>query len=203
MSNDADNRVSREDFANALREMGTFVDVTLDDLLELNTRAEKYARLRVAESGEVERVMSRNVITVKKDCSLADAAHLLVTHRISGLPVVDDDNRLVGVVTEADLLRAMGLPAHHPTHSLWQTLESMFAHPVQIPEPTGRVADLMVEHVITVGPHETLQSVLEIMKKNRIKRVIVCDEQRHVVGMVTRSDLVRVFFDKLRRPGGR
>lgn len=203
MSNDADDGVKRQDFANALKEMGTFVDVTLDDLLELNTRAEKYARLRTVGSGEVERVMSRHVVTVKRDCSLAEAAHMLVTHRISGLPVVDDDNRLVGVVTEADLLRAMGLPAHHPTHSLWQTLEAMFTHPVQIPEPTGTVADLMVEQVICVGPHETLHGVLEIMKKNRIKRVIVCDEQRRVVGMVTRSDLIRVFFDKLRRPGAK
>lgn len=199
MSRDADKHASREDFANALAEMGTFVDVSLDDLLELNARAEKYARLRAAEKGEVERVMSRDVITVKPDTSLTDAAHLLVVHRISGLPVVDEEGRLVGVVTEADLLRAMGLPAQHPTQSLWQTLETLFTHPVQVPEPTGKVADLMVRNVLTVGPHDTLSAVLEVLKKNRVKRVIVCDDQRHVVGMVTRSDLIRVFFQKLRQ----
>lgn len=199
MSRDVDKRANREDFANAIAEMGTFVDVSLDDLLELNARAEKYARLRAVEKGEVERVMSRDIITVKPDTSLADAAQLLMTHRISGLPVVDGDDRLVGLVTEADLLRAMGLPAQPPTQSVWQTLGTLFTHPVQIPEPTEKVADLMVRNVLTVGPHDPLSAVLEVLKKNRVKRVIVCDEERRVVGMVTRSDLIRVFFQKIQR----
>ncbi len=58
----------------------------------------------------------------------------------------------------------------------------------------------MVENVITVRPEQTLHDVIEIMKHNRIKRVVVCDDARLVQGMVTRSDLVRIFFDRLRRP---
>ena len=192
--------LTREDFANALKEMDTFMDVTVDDLLELNSKAAKYARVRKTENLRIENLMTRSVTTVTADTLLSDAAHLLVTNRISGLPVVDARQRLIGVITEADFLRAMGVPSHHPTHSLWQTLETMFAHPTEIREPTGIVADLMIENVITVNPEQTLHDVIEVMKHNRIKRVVVCNDDGRVQGMVTRSDLVRVFFDRLRRP---
>ncbi len=200
MPRNPDTDMSREDFVNAMREMGTFVDVSVDDLLEINRKAAKYARIRKTEAIRIDKLMTRNVTTVTPDTTLAEAAHLLVTRRISGLPVVDRQQRLVGIVTEADFLRAMGVPSPHPTHSLWQSLEAMFAHPAIIGEATGSVADIMVENVITVQAGQTLHDVVELMKHNRIKRVIVCDEENHVQGMITRSDLVRVFFDRLRGP---
>jgi CBS domain-containing membrane protein len=144
--------------------------------------------------------MTRNVVTVSPDTSLAEAAHLLVSNRISGLPVVDEQQRLLGVITEADFLCAMGLPCHHPAQTLWQTLEAMFTHRPEIREPTGKVADLMVRNVVTVKPEQTLHEAIEVMKHNHIKRVVVCDDEGRAQGMVTRSDLVRVFFDRLRRP---
>ena len=61
--------------------------------------------------------MSQPVRTVHPQTPLADAAHLMVTERISGLPVVDDAGALVGIITEADFLRALGVPAHQPHHN--------------------------------------------------------------------------------------
>lgn len=202
MSKSKDRNLSREDFVNALREMDTFMDITVDDLMEINSRAEKHARLRNTASLLVRQLMTSPVETVQSESQLADAAHLMVRRRISGLPVVDAEQRLAGLVTEADFLRAMGLPDHHPTHSLWQTLEALFQHHDQIREPEGVVADLMVSDVITMHPDQTLHEVLDVMKKHRIKRVVVTDAERHVVGMVTRSDLVRVFFDQISKPTG-
>jgi CBS domain-containing protein len=109
--------------------------------------------------------------------------------------VVNSDQQLVGMLTEADFLRALGVPSHHPTHSLWQTLEAMFLHPRDIQEPRGLVGELMVTDVVAVTPDQNLHDVLEAMKKHRIKRLVVCDGERRVVGMITRSDLVRLFFD--------
>jgi len=192
--------LARADFINALKEMDTFIDITVDDLMELNNMAEKYAYLRTTGSICIADLMSHPVETVHADTTLADAAHRLVTGKISGLPVVDHQDKLVGIITEADFLRALGVPSHHPTHSLWQTLETMFAHPVELQVPDGHVSDLMVTEIVTVSPEQTLHDVLEVMKKNKVKRVIVCNEQRHVRGIVTRSDIVRVFFDNIRKP---
>lgn len=54
----------------------------------------------------------------------------------------------------------------------------------------------MVRNVLCVRPEQDLHHVLDIMKKHSVKRVVVCDETRRVLGIVTRSDLVRVFFGR-------
>ncbi len=187
------------DFVLALQETGTYVDVSVDDLMALHLKAEKYARMRKREGRLVASLMTQPVKTVHPDCTLSDAAHLLVSSKISGLPVVDQNSKLVGIITEADFLRALGVPSHQPSHSVWQTLENMFHQSVQIREPEGMVGDLMMTDVVTITPQHSLHQVLGVMKQHQIKRVIVCDEAQHVVGMITRSDLVRLFFDHFKK----
>lgn len=195
MSKQDAGKLQADDFIMALQEQGTYVDVSVDDLMQIYHAAEKYARIRRSENVLVEKIMQQPVTTVPADCSLSDAAHLLVTLKISGLPVVDEDNRLLGIITEADFLRALGMPSHPPGQSLWQMLENLFSHQLEVREPQGLVADLMVSEVVTVAPQQTLHQALAVMKQHQIRRLIVCDEARHVVGVITRSDLVRVFFD--------
>jgi CBS domain-containing membrane protein len=195
-------RLIREDFVKALSELDTYIDITVEDLMDINARAEKHARMRLTENLLVANLMSQPVVTVRPDLTLAEAAHLLVANKISGLPVVDDRQKLVGVITEADFLRALGVPGHRPSHSLWHTLEAMFSHHSEILEPDASVAEIMVTDVVTVGPQETVHEVLDAMKANKIRRVIVCDESQEVAGIVTRSDLVRVFFDRIKRTPG-
>lgn len=187
--------IHRDDIAKALQEVGTYMDVSVDDLLQVQTLAMKHARMRKSQDRQIASLMTQPVISVSPDCSLSEAAHLLVTHRISGLPVVDESNKLLGIITEADFLRALGVAAHHPGHHLWQTLENMFHPAVQVRETEGTVAELMVRDVITLSDKASLHQALELMKQHRIKRLVVCDKEQRVVGMLTRSNLVRVFFD--------
>jgi len=188
-------KLQADDFAMALQEMNTLVDVSIDDLMQLQQSAEKYALRRRTATLLIETVMMQPVISVHPECTLSDAAHLLVTNKISGLPVVDNRSKLVGIITEADFLRALGIAAHHTNHSLWQTLENLFNQQVQVPETEGLVADLMMSNVITVSPQQTLHQALELMKHSGIKRLVVCDQEDYVLGIVTRSDLLRIFFD--------
>ena len=198
MGNRAMSNVIREDFVNALKEMNTYIDVTVDDLMTLNHKAVKFANLREKESIPVVNLMTTNVVTIRPEAALSDAVRLMMRHKISGLPVVDDARHLAGILTEADLLRSIGLPSHSAGNTLWQTLEAMFSrHYSEFYESRGVVAFLMVEHVITVGLDASLHDVIETMKKHRIKRVVVCDGHKQVKGIVTRSNLVKVFFDML------
>lgn len=188
----------RADFQKALQSMDTYIDITVDDLMELAGRAEEHAARRATETLRVTNVMSQPVRTVRPQTSLSDAAHLMVSEGISGLPVVDDNQHLVGIITESDFLRALGVPAHQPHHSLWQTLESLFSHLSrhgELEAPDDPVAEHMVHEVVSIGPGQDLHDVIQAMKQHRVKRVVVCDSERRVLGMVTRSDLVRVFFD--------
>jgi len=192
-------RPGRADFQQALQSMGTYIDITVDDLMSLTQRAEQLANRRTTEAIGVSRVMSQPVRTVHPQTPLTEAAHLMVSERISGLPVVDDDDKLVGIITEADFLRALGVPAHQPHHTLWQTLESLFSHLTrhgELEAPDTPVTEHMVKNVVCVHPEQDMHDVIEVMKRNSVKRVVVCDNERRVLGMVTRSDLVRIFFDR-------
>jgi len=196
-------RPGRTDFQQALQSMDTYIDITVDDLMALTQRAEQYASRRATEAIGVRRVMGQPVHTVHPQTPLTDAAHLMVSERISGLPVVDDDGRLVGIITEADFLRALGVPTHQPHHTLWQTLESLFSHLARhgdLEAPDSAVTEHMVKNVVSVSPDQDLHGVIEVMKHNNVKRVVVCDSERRVLGMVTRSDLVRIFFDRYTQP---
>jgi len=189
----------REDYERALQSMGTFIDIEVKDLMTLSERAQYFAGQRATQSLKVSRIMSHPVQVVREQTTMSDAAHLMVTQRISGLPVVNSDERLVGIITEADFLRGLGVPAHHPTHNLWQTLESMFRHAVHKSElegPDEPVADHMVRDVVCACADHYVDDVIQLMKQHCVKRVLVCNDERHVVGMVTRSDLVRIFFDR-------
>jgi len=189
----------REDYQQAIQSLDTYIDITVDDLMDLTERAKQIASRRVAESLSIAQVMSQPLHCVKPQTLLTEAAHLMVSKHVSGLPVVDDDRRLVGLITEADFLRALGVPSQQPSHNVWQTLEALFAHlahHAELETPTDPVALHMVRKVQCVRPDQTLQHVLEMMKEHWVKRVVVCDADQRVLGMVTRSDLVRVFFDR-------
>ncbi len=189
----------REDYERALESMGTFVDVEVGDLMILAERARHFARQRAAERLGVSQIMSSPVRVVHSQTTMSTAAHLMVSERISGLPVVDDNERLVGIITEADFLRGLGLPAHHPSHSLWQTLEHLFSHladHAELEVPEDAVENHMVRDVVCAFPDQDLDEVLGLMRQHRVKRILVCDGERHVLGVVTRSDLMRVFFDR-------
>ncbi|HEY9050602.1 MAG TPA: CBS domain-containing protein [Gammaproteobacteria bacterium] len=187
----------REDFQNALKELDSYIDVTLEDLMHINRTAQKHAQLRQAENLMIRDIMTTDVATVRPDTPLRDAARILLELRISGLPVVDENNVPVGIVTEADFLTAMGIPCHHPAHSLWQTLESMFKHHPNQGNMPATVADIMAHQVITITDTKTLHDAIDTMKKHHIKRVVVTNEQQQVQGIITRSNLVKVLLQQI------
>lgn len=198
MNESCSKNLRREDFQQALKELDSYIDVTLEDLMQINKLAQKYAQIREVETLLVGNIMTREIITVGAETPLRDAARILLEKRISGLPVVDSSNKLVGVVTEADFLTAMGIPCHHPAHSsVWHTLESMFLHPPSTTSLPAKVADIMATQVITTTPDKTLHDVIELLKKHHIKRVIVSDDQQQPLGIITRSDLVKVILQQL------
>lgn len=189
--------LQREDFQNALKEFDTYIDVNLEDLIMITKTAQKYAQLRQVEQLLVSDIMTTEVATVRPDTSLRDAANKLLELRISGLPVIEQNDSLVGIVTEADFLSALGIPCHHPAHSVWQTLESMFnSQPTQSQAPKN-VADIMSTQTVTIAANETLHDVIDTMKRHHVKRLVVTDDNKQVIGIITRSNLVKILLRKI------
>jgi CBS domain-containing protein len=137
-------------------------------------------------------VMARSVVTVTRDATIGDTAKLMISHRISGIPVVDRKGRLVGIVTEGDLLRRAetGTERHRSAWSEWFSPNSRLAADY-IKSRALRVADIMTREVISVGELATLGEIADLLETKRIKRVPVVTDGK-IVGIVSRADLLRV-----------
>ncbi|MFC5992884.1 HPP family protein [Pseudonocardia hispaniensis] len=119
-------------------------------------------------------VMSSPVITVTPRTPVHAAAALLVSHGFTAAPVVDTERNLVGIVTEADLVRGRILPEG------WVV--------AQRPEPT--VADVMTPAPTAMRPEDDVADVVELMVNGRIRTVPIVDDGE-LVGVVSRRDVVR------------
>ncbi|MBF0295101.1 MAG: CBS domain-containing protein [Magnetococcales bacterium] len=192
-----------DDFKHAMMERPTFINIiSVEDLMSLYQSAKTHAQIRCIEQVPVERVMSREIVTVSPTTSLVEAAELMLQHRISGLPVVDETSRLVGVLAEADLLKAVGIPCHHPTRNLWETLESLFLHRTSLQGFQGVVQEHMTAPVIGVELGTILEQAVDLMSKKRIKRLMVVDKAGQLQGVITRSDIIRIFLIQAKQLAG-
>src|SRR4030067_1527824 len=96
--------ISDEDLRDALKEMETYVDVTEEDLKKIYSIALRHAKERLKRKIAVRDVMRKKVVTVKRESNIHEVSVLFSENRISGLPVVDEENHVIGVVSEADIL---------------------------------------------------------------------------------------------------
>jgi CBS domain-containing protein len=136
-------------------------------------------------------IMTRDVVTLAPETSVRDAARALVTHRISAAPVVDADGRLVGIVSEGDLMLRADPEADRP-RSWWLSLltSSEDAAAAFVKSHARRVADVMTRDLVTVEEDTPLAEVARTLEERHIKRVPVVRGGR-LVGIVARADLVR------------
>lgn len=136
-------------------------------------------------------IMTSPVITVTPDMRLRDVAELLVSNRISAVPVVDQAGKVVGMISEGDLIHRE--ETHTERRQSWwlELFTSDDALAQDYVKSHGRTAqDVMSRHVLSVAPSATPAHVANLLDKRRIKRVPVIEDGR-LVGIVSRADLVR------------
>lgn len=136
-------------------------------------------------------VMTPNVVSVPADMTVPEVATLMLERRISAVPVVDASGRVVGVISEGDLMRRPELGTDKP-RSRWLRIFMGDEDRARdyVKTHGGRAHDVMSQPVASVSPDATLSDIVNLMTKRHIKRVLVL-EQGKLVGMVTRSDLLR------------
>ncbi len=155
---------------------------------DLNTAPQ----IRVARAMQVKDVMTRDVVTVRQGTSLPAAAQLIVAKKVSGVPVVDADERLVGILTEADFLSAMNLDGGVVANALETIVRKRRAR-----KGMGTIVDdIMTRSPITIRANDTLEAAVGRMDKNKVKRLVVTGDDHRVHGIVARADLVKIFAMK-------
>jgi CBS domain-containing protein len=142
-------------------------------------------------------VMVRDVVTVSPDDNIADAIKLLIEHDISALPVVDEDDHVIGVISEADLIRRdeIGTDKHRPWWLEALTPASTLAN--EFAKSHGRrVRELMSSVIISASEDTPLEQIATLLEKHRIKRIPVLRDGK-LVGIVSRSNLIQALASSL------
>jgi CBS domain-containing protein len=135
--------------------------------------------------------MTRDVITLTPDLPVRRAAEILLEHRISAAPVTHDGGRLVGIISEGDLIRRVEIGTQRRRPWLLQMFASDETRAQEfIKSHATRVADLMTPHVVTAAECSPLAEIADLMEQNRVKRVPIL-RNTTLVGIVSRSDLLR------------
>jgi CBS domain-containing protein len=136
-------------------------------------------------------IMTRDVITVRPDTTIEEAAKLMLRNHISGLPVTDAYGVLVGVASESDFLRRSEIGTGRKRPAWLQFLLGPGRAATDFVRERGRkVEDVMTQDVITVVEETTLDELVRLMEKNDIKRLPVM-RGKALVGIVTRSNLLQ------------
>jgi len=143
---------------------GTVVDKSLTS----NEIVVQIDRIVVIPRVKISDVMTKNLITIHKDATLREAAALFAEHRIRALPVVDDDSRIIGLITTSDLAVA-----------------------VSKGDLSSKVSDYMRKEIPVIHIDSDIYDAIRMMLKHKIGRLIVVDSSGKPVGIVTRTDILK------------
>ncbi|WOD41674.1 CBS domain-containing protein [Nodosilinea sp. E11] len=140
-------------------------------------------------------VMTPNPISVTPDTILKDAIQLMAHNKVGGLPVLNADNDLVGILSESDLMwqtTGIEMPAYIMLLDSVIYLKNPIQYDQELHKALGQlVKDVMTDHVITITPDQSLREAAHLMHDKKVRRLPVVDANQQVVGILTRSDIVR------------
>lgn len=184
--------ISDEDIFEAMKEIRGYLDITPGDFKEIYGFAFRHAYKRLTQSVRAKDVMTRDVISVGKDTPLKEVADRMQRHDISGLPVVEKDQKLVGMISEKDFLFQLG---DQKTRSFMgavaQCLQRTGCIALSIREQTAK--DIMTSPAVSVDEGASISDISALMSEKKIRRVPVTDAGGILKGIVTSVDLVLSF----------
>jgi CBS domain-containing protein len=142
-------------------------------------------------SRKVRNVMTHEVVTVDEQAPFTEMVRRMAVHKVSALPVVDGDGRVVGIVSEADLLRK---EEYQDEEEGRHWLEGRRERAARAKAAGRRAVEVMSSPVVTIDPEATVAEAAKRLARHRIKRLPVVDEHGQLVGIVSRSDLLHLFL---------
>lgn len=131
-------------------------------------------------------IMTLGAATIGRDASLSKALRIMIDHRISALPVLDDNRQLLGIVTEDDFVRSGTLAVDE--------LLSMGADDRAEALESRTVGEIMSRDPITISPEASIQDVVQLMERHALKRIPVVSNGV-ALGIISRVDLLRMLTE--------
>ncbi len=182
--------ISDDDIFEAMTQIPGYLDITPGDFKEVYLKSYQHALQRLTRSVHVKEVMTTEVAAVLRSTSIREVAELMARRRVSGVPVLNTDRSVVGVISERDFLRTMG---DEQSATFMDVIADCLrggkclAAPMRI----QCAEDIMTAPPVTVNPDTSVMEVANIMARQRINRVPVVDATGKLIGIASRADVVR------------
>ena len=185
--------LSEDDVMAAMKSMQGYIDITPADFNEIYNVAFRLAIDRLSRLVKAEDIMTQQVISVFPDTLLTETARMMASANISGVPVINTDQTVVGIISEKDFLKKMGEGMGTETSGSFmgviaQCLENRGCIAMPIKGKTAQ--DIMTSPVISAYPDTTISELSKKLADNRINRIPVITKQGKLVGIVSRGDIV-------------
>ena len=183
--------ISDDDAYEAMKEVEGYLDITPGDFKVLYGLAYKHAVARLAQSVKARDIMTRDVIKVARDTPLTEVARVMALRSISGLPVVDAEDRAVGVISEKDFISH--LCGGENLRSFMEVIAYCLSTKgcLALPMRHQKAEEIMTHPPVTVAEETTVSEVASLMAEKKINRVLVTDTAGRLVGIVARADIVQ------------
>jgi CBS domain-containing protein len=149
----------------------------------------------------VQEAMQKDVITLRRVEKIEEAAKILRAKKISGAPVVDENNKVIGIVSEGDIMRL--LEFHSPNLNLiLPSPLDLIELPIRMKAEYDEISaglkkaslvmvhEIMTKKLITISPEKSISDAAEQMDMHKVKRLPVLDEKGNLIGIITRGDII-------------
>jgi len=191
--------ISDDDIFEAMKEIPGYLDITPGDLKEIYRFAYRHALQRITQSVRAADIMTARVFSVKRETPLSEVAEVMAKENISGVPVVDENTKVVGIISEKDFLAHMG--SGNKTHFMAVVAECLKGKGcIALPIRSQKAEDIMTSPAVTVEETTAVIEIAGIFTEKNINRVPVVDRDGNMLGIVSRADIVRGSLMKGKAP---
>ena len=143
-------------------------------------------------------IMTSDVVVVKQDATIKDIAEIFLKNRIGGVPVVDDENKIVGIISETDIIQKeknVNVPSFINILQGYIFFDSFKEVEDDIRKIAAyKASDIMSKDVMTVKEDDSVEYVANEMIKKSINRVPVVDDNKYIKGIICRYDLIKAMY---------
>jgi CBS domain-containing protein len=144
-------------------------------------------------------IMTSNVITVTPETSIGELSKILLGNKVSGVPVIDKEGKLMGIISEADIIRE-DIKVPFPFYFDPLMISGYIADFEKYNEDIKDYLDIKVEQIMkrrvkTANPLTPVSEVADIMISNGVNRIPVVDEDKKVIGIITRADIIKSMIE--------
>ena len=183
--------ISDADIYQAMKEIPGYLDITPGDFKEVYKLAFRHAQDRLLSGMQAREIMTRDVARVRKDAPVPEVAELMARRGVSGVPVVDEADRVVGVISEKDFLRCMS--GGRITSFMGLVAARLGEGGCQGQSIGGQqAADLMSAPAVTITEDTPVREIIRLFQERAINRAPVLDSQDRLTGIVSRGDLLKL-----------